>query len=75
VKRYAFDVELLVNADKGGYRTVEAPIIVQHGKREKIMLRDILHMAIDLQPYSIAYILPIHTMKICSTGTRKVPCG
>ena len=48
VKRYAFDVELLVNADKRGYRMVEAPIIVRHGERERMTIREIFHMAIDL---------------------------
>jgi len=48
VKRYAFDVELLVNADKRGYRMVEAPIIVRHGGRERMTFREIFHMAIDL---------------------------
>jgi len=48
VKRYAFDVELLVNADKRGYRMVEAPIIVRHGKKERMTFREIFHMAIDL---------------------------
>jgi len=48
VKRYAFDVELLVNARKRGYRIVEAPIVVQHGERERVTIRDVFHMAIDL---------------------------
>lgn len=48
VKRYAFDVELLVNADKKGYRMVEAPIIVRHGERDKMTFREVFHMAIDL---------------------------
>jgi len=48
VKRYAFDVELLVNARRRGYRMVEAPIVVRHGERGKMTIREIFHMAIDL---------------------------
>ena len=48
VKRYAFDVELLVNVSRRGYRIVEAPIMVQHYKRERITIRDIFRIAMDL---------------------------
>jgi len=48
VKRYAFDVELLANAKKRGYKMIEAPIIVQHGERGRIGFMDIFHMAMDL---------------------------
>jgi glycosyltransferase involved in cell wall biosynthesis len=48
VKRYAFDVELLVNAYKRGYKMVEAPITVRHGEKERMTIRDVLRMVIDL---------------------------
>jgi glycosyltransferase involved in cell wall biosynthesis len=47
VKRYAFDVELLVNAYRRGYRVVEAPITLRHGE-ERLRLRDVFRMAADL---------------------------
>lgn len=47
VKRYAFDVELLVNAHKRGYRVAEAPITLRHGE-ERLSVREILRMALDL---------------------------
>jgi len=47
VKRYAFDVELLVNAYRRGYRMVEAPITLRHGE-ERHGVRDVFRMAVDL---------------------------
>ena len=47
VKRYAFDVELLVNAHKRGYRVAEAPITLRHGE-ERLCVRDVLRMVVDL---------------------------
>ncbi|NIM46477.1 MAG: glycosyltransferase [Nitrososphaeria archaeon] len=46
VKRYAFDVELLVNLHRRGYRIVEAPIKVQHGE-SRVTVKEIWRMAID----------------------------
>jgi len=37
-----------VNVRKRGYRTVEAPIIVRHGERGRMTIREIFHMATDL---------------------------
>ena len=48
-KSYTFDVELLINVYRQGYRIVEAPIILRHWK-ERLGVRDILRLAIDLLP-------------------------
>lgn len=47
VKRYAFDVELLVNTNRRGYKVVEAPITLRHGE-ERLGVRDVFRMAVDL---------------------------
>jgi len=47
VKRYAFDVELLVNAHRKGYRIVEIPIIMRN-REKQVYLKNILRMAVDL---------------------------
>lgn len=47
IKRYVFDVELLVNLYKRGFKIVEAPITLRHGE-ESVDLRDILGMSLDL---------------------------
>ena len=41
-------MRITLNVRKREYRTVEAPIIVRHGERERMTIRDIFHMAIDL---------------------------
>jgi glycosyltransferase involved in cell wall biosynthesis len=47
VKRYAFDVEILLTTYKRGYIVIEAPITFGHGE-ERINLRDIFKMGSDL---------------------------
>jgi glycosyltransferase involved in cell wall biosynthesis len=49
VKRYAFDLELLVNVRHRGYRIVEAPIILnfQRGRFGRIGIKEIKPIAID----------------------------
>ena len=48
VKRYAFDLEVLVNADRLGYKTVEAPIDLDFQRVVgRIRLRDITRIAMD----------------------------
>lgn len=47
IKRYAYDVELLVNIWKEGFNIVEEPLIYRH-KEERMRIRDIFWMAIDL---------------------------
>jgi hypothetical protein len=47
VKRCAFDVELLVNTHKRGYRIVEAPITLRHRER-RLKIRDVFMMTVDL---------------------------
>jgi len=46
VKRYAFDVELLINIHRRGYRIVEAPINIMHGE-SRINIKEIYRMAMD----------------------------
>lgn len=49
-KRYAFDVELLVNAHQAGYKVVEAPIVLDYRRNMKwgrIGFRDVYRMGID----------------------------
>jgi len=47
IKRFAFDVELLVLAKRSGYRIVEGPISFRHGE-DRIKFKDIFRMALDL---------------------------
>jgi len=47
VKRYAFDVELLVNAYRRGYRVVEDSVTLRHGEG-RLGVRDVFRMAVDL---------------------------
>ena len=48
VKKYAFDLELLVNAHNCGYKIVEAPVTVKFRcKFGRIRLRDMLRMVLD----------------------------
>ncbi|MDY6932113.1 MAG: glycosyltransferase [Halobacteriota archaeon] len=50
VKRYAFDVEILANASRLGYRIVEAPIVLNFQRSMKwgrIRAKDIFCMAVD----------------------------
>ena len=46
IKRYAFDVELLVNIHERGYKIVEAPINIMHGE-SRINIKEIYRMAVD----------------------------
>lgn len=49
-KRYAFDVELLANAHRLGYKVIEAPVILNFNREMKwgrIGLKDIYHLGID----------------------------
>ena len=47
VKRYAFDVELLVNAKHCGYKIIEAPVELKGLKSDGVKLKDILKIAND----------------------------
>ncbi|MDY6931243.1 MAG: glycosyltransferase [Halobacteriota archaeon] len=50
VKRYAFDVEILANASRLGYKIVEAPIVLNFQRSMKwgrIRAKDIFCMAVD----------------------------
>jgi len=48
-KNYAFDVELLINVYRWGYKIVEAPVILRHW-RERFGVGDIFRISIDLLP-------------------------
>ena len=47
VKRYAFDLELLVNAKKRGYKIVEAPIVLDYKFNTTVNSRAIIGIFID----------------------------
>ena len=47
VKRYAFDLELLANASRLGYRTVEAPVILSYQLSSRIGFGDIGRIFMD----------------------------
>ena len=47
VKRFAFDLEILVNANKLGYKVVEAPIEIVYKFRSAINLKEIFWILID----------------------------
>jgi len=47
VKRYAFDVELLVNIHKRGYKIMEAPINIEH-RESRINIKEIYRMVVDI---------------------------
>jgi|SRR3989344_6619938 len=47
VKKYAFDLELLVNAKRRNYRVVEAPISLDYKFNTTINLKDIIRIFID----------------------------
>jgi len=53
VKRYAFDVELLANAVRRGYKVVEAPINLNFKFNSHVDLREIYRMFLDT--FAIAY--------------------
>jgi len=53
VKRYAFDVELLANAVKRGYRIVEAPVVLNFRNSSRINWKAVWRMFIDT--LAIAY--------------------
>jgi len=53
VKRYAFDVELLANAVRRGYRTVEAPVELSYNYDSRINWKAIWYMFVDT--LAIAY--------------------
>lgn len=48
-KSYAFDVELLINVYRRGYKIVEAPVTLRHWK-DRLGVGDILRIGIDLLP-------------------------
>jgi glycosyltransferase involved in cell wall biosynthesis len=48
VKRYAYDVEILVNAKNAGFKIIEAPIMLQFKRRiGRVRLKDITRIAVD----------------------------
>ena len=47
VKRYAFDLELLVNANHRGYKIVEAPVEINFHFTSGINILDIWHIFVD----------------------------
>ena len=47
VKRYAFDLELLVNAQRLGYRIAGVPVLVQYNFSSRISLSDISRIFLD----------------------------
>lgn len=48
VKRYAFDLELLVNIHHSGYKIVEAPVTLNYQRRMgRIRLKDLYHTGMD----------------------------
>ena len=53
VKKYAFDLELLVNAKRRGYKVVEAPIILDYKFGTTINLNAIIGIFIDT--FGVAY--------------------
>ncbi len=53
VKRYAFDVELLANAVRRGYRVVEAPLRLRFNNDSRINWREIWWMFVDTM--AVAY--------------------
>ncbi len=48
LKRYAFDVELLVYARKRGFTIVSAPIVIRNLRERPLKIREIFRMAVDL---------------------------
>jgi glycosyltransferase involved in cell wall biosynthesis len=48
VKRYAHDLEALVNAHRLGYRVTEAPVVVTRERAyNRIGIRDVIHVSVD----------------------------
>ncbi len=49
IKKYAFDLEILVNLHHLGYKIVSAPVVLNFNRRSwgRIGLRDVYHTAID----------------------------
>jgi glycosyltransferase involved in cell wall biosynthesis len=48
LKRYAFDVELLVNVKKRGFKGITAPIVIRNLRERPMKIREIFKMALDL---------------------------
>jgi hypothetical protein len=48
LKRYAFDVELLVNARKKGFKIITAPIVIRNLRERPIKIREMFRMVLDL---------------------------
>ena len=46
-KKYAFDLELLANAHRLGYKIIEAPIILNFQRQSRIRIRDIRDILLD----------------------------
>ena len=64
VKKYAFDLELLVNAKRRGYKVVEAPIILDYKFNTTINLKAIIGIFIDTLGIAYrAYILRYYDKK------------
>jgi glycosyltransferase involved in cell wall biosynthesis len=65
VKKYAFDLEVLVNACHRNYKIVEAPIQLDfHGKFGRIRFRDIWNMLMD----TAAIFYRLHVLKYYDKG-------
>ena len=47
IKRFAFDLELLVLASKHKFKIVDAPVIIKHQFKSTINLSAVLHMLLD----------------------------
>jgi len=47
IKRYAFDLELLVVANKEGYKVKEAPVEIDYQFGSKINIKSVLNMLVD----------------------------
>ena len=60
VKRYAFDVEFLAYANKGGYSIVEAPIVVDfsRGGWGRIRIRDIVYIFLETMGVAKRFRIP-----------------
>jgi dolichol-phosphate mannosyltransferase len=47
VKKYAYDLELLVNAERGGYRVAEVPVVLNYKFQSRIRTRAVWDILVD----------------------------